>query len=79
MKKRKDRDGIFFRVKRDKWEAICFSDLTVGEMREVMRDKPEGWLESLVVQLEKSGEWSSKEDLRERAIELGKKIYERDL
>jgi len=32
-------DGICFRVKRNgEWESVCFSDLTFGEMREVLAD-----------------------------------------
>ena len=36
-------DGIYFRVKRgDKWEDICFSDLTDEEMEDVLKtfDEP---------------------------------------
>ena len=33
-------DDYYFRVKRnDKWQSICFSDLTPQEMEEVLKDK----------------------------------------
>lgn len=41
-------DGVYFRIKRDnKWQNICFSDLTEEEMEEVMKDRPEEWLRSM--------------------------------
>lgn len=41
-------DGVYFRIKRDdKWQNICFSDLTEEEMDEVMKDRPEEWLRSM--------------------------------
>ena len=37
-------DGIFFRVKRDeKYENVCFSDLTEAERDEICEDKPADW------------------------------------
>lgn len=48
-------DGIYFRVERDnKWQSICFSDLTEDEMRMVMKGKDEKWLQSLAIQLANS-------------------------
>ena len=41
-------DGVYFRVKRDdKWDNICFSDLTEEEMDEVMKDRPIEWLQKM--------------------------------
>lgn len=41
-------DGVYFRIKRDdKWQNICFSDLTEKEMDDVMNGRPEEWLRSL--------------------------------
>lgn len=40
MKQQHSIDGVYFRVKRDnKWQSICFSDLTEEEMKEVLKDK----------------------------------------
>lgn len=50
MKKRRDLDGIYFRVERDgKWQDICFSDLTEEEMYDIMDSKLEGWLKKMCV------------------------------
>ena len=50
MKKRRDLDGIYFRIERDgKWQDICFSDLTEEEMYDIMDSKPEGWLKKMCV------------------------------
>ena len=41
-------DGVYFRIKRDdKWENICFSDLTEAEQDEMMKNRGEDWLKSL--------------------------------
>jgi len=49
---RRNLDGIYFRVCRDdKWENICFSDLTHEEMENVMKNKDIDWLKSLCIQL----------------------------
>ena len=41
-------DGVYFRMKRDnKWQNICFSDLSDNEMEEVMQDRPVEWLKSM--------------------------------
>lgn len=38
-------DGVYFRIRRDdKWQSICFSDLTEEEMDEILRDRPVEWL-----------------------------------
>ena len=45
-------DGIYFRVKRDeKWDNICFSDMTQDEMENVMNNRDIDWLKSMCVQL----------------------------
>jgi hypothetical protein len=41
-------DGVYFRIKRDdKWQNICFSDLTENERNEMMKDRSVEWLQSL--------------------------------
>ena len=41
-------DGVYFRVKRDdKWQNICFSDLSEEEMDMVMENRPDSWLRSM--------------------------------
>lgn len=41
-------DGVYFRIKRDdKWENICFSDLTEEEMDDILKDKPDKWLRNM--------------------------------
>jgi len=48
-------DGVYFRVKRtDKWENVCFSDLTEAQMQEVMLNRDEVWLKSLLAHLNES-------------------------
>lgn len=43
-------DGVFFRVCRNnKWQSLCFSDLTEDEMNEVLKDRSEKWLKNLCV------------------------------
>ena len=45
-------DGVYFRVKRDeKYQAICFSDLTESEMEAVLKHRSEEWLKNLCVLL----------------------------
>ena len=45
-------DGIYFRIKRNnKYESICFSDLTEDEMNEVLKDRDIKWLKSLAKML----------------------------
>lgn len=46
--------GIYFRVKRDdKWQPICFSDLTDKEMEDVLKDKSNAFLKMLCMDLGK--------------------------
>lgn len=48
-------DGAFFRVKRDdKWQNICFSDLTDEEMDAVLNGQTTIWLMSLCKHLGKT-------------------------
>lgn len=45
-------DGCYFRVKRgDKYESICFSDLTNEERDNVTKGRPSEWLKSLCYHL----------------------------
>ncbi|MCM1500494.1 MAG: hypothetical protein NC124_18690 [Clostridium sp.] len=45
-------DGIYFRIKRGGGlDNICFSDLTIDEMEEVMKNRDTDWLKSLCIQL----------------------------
>lgn len=45
-------DSIYFRVKRDeKWNNVCFSDLTQEEMEQVMENRDIDWLKSMCIQL----------------------------
>lgn len=48
-------DGIYFRVKRDeKWDNVCFSDMTQEEMKQVMENRDIEWLKSMCIQLGKT-------------------------
>lgn len=48
-------DGVYFRIKRnDKWDNICFSDLTEDEMYEVLEGRNIAWLKSLCIILGKT-------------------------
>ena len=41
-------DGVYFRVERDnKWQNICFSDLTTDEMDEILNTRTDAWLRSM--------------------------------
>lgn len=41
-------DGVYFRVKRgEKYENICFSDMTEDERDKIMEDKPVEWLKAM--------------------------------
>lgn len=41
-------DGIYFRVKREeKWQNVCFSDLSDTEMEDVLKDRTEEWLKNM--------------------------------
>ena len=45
-------DGIYFRIKRDnKWENICFSDLTNEERYDIMKDKDAEYLKRVCNEL----------------------------
>ena len=45
-------DGIYFRIKRNnKYESICFSDVTEDEMDEILKDRDIKWLKSLAKML----------------------------
>lgn len=47
-------DGIYFRIYRDnKWQNICFTDLTENETEAVIKDRSEEWLNSLYEELVK--------------------------
>jgi hypothetical protein len=44
--------GIYFRVKReDKYENICFEDLTQTEQLDFMEGRGEEWLKDLAIKL----------------------------
>ena len=46
--KKRDLDGVYFRIKRnEKFDNICFSDLTEPEQDDVMKDRSEEWLMAL--------------------------------
>lgn len=50
----RDLDGYYFRIKRnDKWEAVCFSDMTLEEMEEVLEGKDTVFLKRLCIGLGK--------------------------
>lgn len=41
-------DGVYFRIYRDnKWQNICFTDLTEKETEAVIKDRSEEWLNNL--------------------------------
>ena len=41
-------DGVYFRIKRnDKYDNVCFSDLTVEERAEILEEKDKAWLARL--------------------------------
>lgn len=41
-------DGVYFRIKRDdKWDNVCFSDLTEEERNNVMSGKSAEWFMNL--------------------------------
>ena len=42
-------DGVYFRVKRDdRWQNICFTDLTNEETNTILKDRTEVWLLSML-------------------------------
>ena len=45
-------DGIYFRVKRnEKYENVCFTDLTEAEREEICKDRPAEWYKSALYHL----------------------------
>lgn len=49
---KRDIDGVYFRVKRgEKWENICFTDMTQEERNFVLEGRNEEWLKSMVLHL----------------------------
>lgn len=45
-------DGYYFRVHRNgRWQNICFTDLTLDEKKQIMKDKDDVWLQSLALGL----------------------------
>lgn len=41
-------DGVYFRIKRgDKFESVCFSDMTEDEMDRVLECRNEIWFKSM--------------------------------
>lgn len=47
--------GMYFRIKRNnKWQNICFSDMTESEMHEILKDKGDVFLRSMCIQLSNS-------------------------
>jgi len=45
-------DGVYFRVKRgEKYDNVCFSDLTESERMEVLQGRSEEWLKELCCHL----------------------------
>ena len=52
--KKRDMDGIYFRVKRDgKWTNRCWTDLTDWEREEFGKDRPASWWQSVAEHLTK--------------------------
>lgn len=50
--KRRDLDGIYFRVNRDgRWVSLCLTDLTPEEREEVVDGRSDAWLSSLALAL----------------------------
>lgn len=45
-------DGIFYRVKRDgKYEDVCFSDMTLDEIDEVIGERPATYWKNVALHL----------------------------
>lgn len=48
--KKRDIDGVYFRVERDgKWDSICFTDMTEEEREKVCEGRSEEWLKGLAM------------------------------
>ena len=46
--KKRNLDGVYFRVSRDdKWYDLCFSDLTEEERKKVMENRSKEWVKAL--------------------------------
>ena len=42
-------DGVYFIVKRDeRWQNICFTDLTNEETNTILKDRDDSWLSSML-------------------------------
>ena len=42
MKRQRNLDGVYFRVKRDgRWQNVCYSDMTADERDEIARKRAE--------------------------------------
>lgn len=51
-KKKRGLDGYYFRVKRnEKWDNVCFSDLTEEERKSVLEGRSTEWLQALCLGL----------------------------
>ena len=49
---KRDLDGVYFRVKRgNKWDNVCFTDLTDDELEQVVGDRSRAWWEGLAFHL----------------------------
>lgn len=48
-------DGVYFRIQRkDKWESVCFSDLSEEQMNHVLMNRSRQWLIKLCILLGKT-------------------------
>ena len=48
----RDLDGIYFRVKRgEKWDSLCWTDLTYKEQEEVSSNKSFEWWKSVAYEM----------------------------
>ena len=48
MKKQRNLDGVYFRVKRNgKYDNVCFSDLTSEERNEILSGRENEWLSQM--------------------------------
>lgn len=46
--KKRNLDGVYFRMRRDdKWYDLCFSDLTEEEREKVMENRSKEWVKAL--------------------------------
>ena len=51
----RDLDGVYFRIQRgEKWDNVCFSDLTEDEMHSILSNRETDWLKSLCIELGKT-------------------------